>query len=219
MNFKNINKKIYLLQCFVTIFAVVLCEFGIGCFYTARLGTDPISIFVEGVSFHCSLTVGQISTICNAILCVLMFIFERKNFGFGTLIQVFIGGPLIDFFYAILLKYFNPDVTAMSIRIIILFVGLIIYSIGLGLTIICDIGVGPFSFPTMYLNDYTPLNMKYSQIVSDATFFIVGLLLGGVYGFGSIVTVFMCGPIMDYTIKITKPKLDSLGSLYLDNKK
>lgn len=216
--FKNINKKVYLYQSIITILAVILCEFGIGCFYTARIGTDPISIFVEGVSFHCSLTVGQISTICNAILCVLMFIFERKQFGFGTLIQVLIGGPLIDLFYGILFKYFNPDVTTLLTKIIILSIGLVIYSIGLGITILCDVGVGPFSFPTIFLNDYTPLNMKYSQIISDATFFIIGLLLGGIYGIGSIVTVFLCGPIMDYTIKLVKPKIDSLGSLYINNK-
>ncbi|MBR2787840.1 MAG: hypothetical protein IKD94_01625, partial [Erysipelotrichaceae bacterium] len=80
---RYLNKKnIYRLLLFLS--SLSLAELGIACYYTARLGTDPISVFVEGVSFHVDLTVGEISTICNVILLIMTFFLYRELIGIGT---------------------------------------------------------------------------------------------------------------------------------------
>ena len=203
---RSLNKKnIYRLLLFLS--SLSLAELGIACYYTARLGTDPISVFVEGVSFHVDLTVGEISTICNVILLIMTFFLYRELIGVGTVLSTLLGGPLIDLFYGSLLSAFPSDVVSMSTRIIILIVALIIYPIGLGGMIICDLGIGPFSFPPLYLSKKTNIDIKYTQIITDASFFVIGVLLGGIYGVGTIVSVLLTGPMMEMFMKLLESAL------------
>ena len=195
------------------VIATALCELGIACYYTARLGTDPISLFVEGTSFHCGLTVGEVSTVCNVILGILCIIFERKQFGIGTFITILIAGPMIDIFYAMLLAAFPTETTPVFIRALIIVAGILIYALGLGLAIICDLGVGPFSFPPIFLARVLKVDLKYTQIGTDAIFFITGVLLGGVIGVGSIVSVLFTGPLMAWSMKLLEPVMDRIGPI------
>ena len=189
----------------IYLLATALCEFGIACYYTARLGTDPISVFVEGVSFHCDLTVGEISTICNIILGILLFFFDCERFGFGTFLMILTAGPLIDLFYGLLLRCFPPEATMLGIRIAILVTGILTYAFGLGWTILCDIGVGPFSFPPLFLTKVFHIDLKYTQILTDAIFFAIGFFLGGVYGLGTVLSVLLTGPLMTFFMKYSEP--------------
>ena len=207
---KKTDYKILARKSIIYILATALCEFGIACYYTARLGTDPISVFVEGVSFHCDLTVGEISTICNLILGILLFFFDRDRFGFGTFLMILIAGPLIDLFYGLLLTYFPPETTIMGIRILILAVGILTYALGLGWTILCDIGVGPFSFPPLILTKMFHIDLKYTQILTDAVFFVIGFFLGGVYGTGTIVSVLLTGPLMTFFMKCSESMIKKI---------
>ena len=212
--FNKINVKAYLYHAFFETLAVVLSEIGIGCYYTASVGADPISVFVEGVSFHCSLTVGEISTVCNIVLSVLMILFLRDQFDLGTFIQVLIAGPSIDFFYGLLMKYFPPETTAMPIRIVIFIFGLVIFALGLALSIRASLGVGPFSFPPLIMAKITPISLKYTQIITDACFFITGAILGGVVGLGTVASVLLTGPLMDFFMSKFEPYIASVGEPY-----
>ena len=198
------DKKKLIRKSIIYLLATALCELGIACYYTARLGTDPISVFVEGISFHCDLTVGEISTICNIILGILLFLFDRDQFGVGTFLMILIAGPLIDLFYGFLLSCFPPETTALIIKTAILTAGILIYALGLGLTIQCDIGVGPFSFPPLFLTKVFRIDLKYTQIITDAMFFAIGFFLGGVYGLGTVVSVLLTGPLMTFFMEYTK---------------
>lgn len=209
----RINYPAVLKKSILYIAATALCELGIACYYTARLGTDPISVFVEGISFHVDLTVGQISTICNIVLGILCIIFERRQFGLGTFITILIAGPMIDLFYGMLLQYFPPETTAVAIRVLIIAAGIIFYAIGLGLAIICDLGVGPFSFPPIFLARVLKADLKYTQIATDAMYFIIGMLLGGVIGAGSVISVLFTGPLMTMFMKMFEPVMNRIGPI------
>ena len=190
------------------ILGLIFSELGIAFYYTAILGTDPISVFVEGISFHVNLSVGQISTICNVILGILTYLLERDRIGIGTILTILAGGPLIDLFYGTLLGIFPPEATSLPVRCILLIAGLITYALGLGLILVCDLGIGPFSFPPIWLARVTKLDLKYTQIITDALFFIVGILLGGIFGLGTVVSVLLTGPLMTMFMKLFGPYID-----------
>ncbi|MBQ3295343.1 MAG: YitT family protein [Erysipelotrichaceae bacterium] len=184
---------------------LALSELGIALYYTARVGTDPISVFVEGVSFHCDLSVGEISTICNVIFMIMTFFLYREVFGIGTFITTLLGGPLIDLFCSILFTAFPESETSIFARIMIIICGLIVYPIGLGGLIACDLGIGPFSFPPLYASKKAGIDLKYTQIINDAIYFLIGIFLGGLFGIGTIISVFLTGPMMEWFIKLIEP--------------
>ena len=210
---KKINWKSLFINLLICVVSTALSEFGIGCYYGCGLGTDPISVFVDGLHGKFGLSYGTISTICNIIQAILIFLFERKYLGLGTLIGVIIGGPLIDVFETLIRVNFPLESTGLAIRIIILIVGLITTGIGYGLGIACNLGIGCFQFWPIWLEDITPLSLKYTQIISDAVFFLIGWALGGVVGVGTIIGVLLTGYILDWTLKKCEKPIKEFGPI------
>lgn len=210
---KKINWKSLLVHLLVCVLSTILSELGIGCYYGCGLGTDPISVFVDGLHAKTGLSYGDISTICNVIQAILIYIFERKYLGPGTLIGVLIGGPFIDIFETLVRTNFPLETTTMAVRAIILVVGLITSSIGYGLGIACDLGIGCFQLWPIWLSDITHLEIKYTQTISDAAFLIIGWLLGGIVGIGTVVGTLLTGYILEWTLKKSDKPLKSLGPI------
>ena len=192
----------------------MISSFGIGCFYGCGLGTDPISVFVDGLHGVTGMSYGTISTICNVIQTVLIFLFIRKYLGIGTLVSVLLGGPLIDLFETLVRTNFPLETTSLPLRIVILLVGLVTAGIGYGLGIVCEMGVGCFQFIPLFLAEKTPLDLKYTQMISDALFFLIGFFLGGVVGIGTVAAVLLTGYIMTYTISKLEKKVSDLGPVF-----
>ena len=213
---KKINWKAFLVRLFLSLLGTTISEFGIGCYYGCGLGTDPISVFVDGLHNISGMSYGDISTICNVIQAILIFILIREYLGIGTLIGVLIGGPLIDVFETLVRVNFPLETTTLPVRIIILLVGLITTGIGYGLGIVSKMGIGCFQFIPLFLTKKTSIDLKYTQMFSDATFFLIGFFLGGVVGIGTIVGVFLTGFILSYVVEKLEPKVDALGKIIIN---
>ena len=213
---KKINWKAFGIRLFLSFFGTMISELGIGCYYACGLGTDPISVFVDGLHNISGMSYGNISTICNVIQAILIFIFIREYLGIGTLIGVLIGGPLIDVFETLVRTSFPLETTTLPVRIIILLVGLLTTGIGYGLGIVSKMGIGCFQFIPLFLTKKTKIDLKYTQMFSDAAFFLIGFLLGGVVGVGTLVGVFLTGFILSYVVEKLEPKVDSLGKIIIN---
>ncbi|MCR4633759.1 MAG: hypothetical protein K5648_06505 [Erysipelotrichaceae bacterium] len=200
---KHIDLKSFSIRFLISFLASVISSFGIGCYYCCGLGTDPISVFVDGLHGHYGLSYGTISTICNIIQTVLIFLFIRKHLGPGTLLGVLTGGPFIDLSETLMRSLFPAASTPFFLRIFILLLGLVTTGIGYGMGIGAEMGIGCFQFLPLFLSEKTPLELKYTQIITDALFFITGFFLGGVVGIGSIISVLLTGFFLDIGLKRT----------------
>ena len=217
MKGKKLNYKALSVNVIVCLISTFLSQFGVACYYGCGLGTDPISVFVDGLHGRLGLSYGQISTICYVILGVLLFIFERKHLGINTIINIVIGGQLLDWCVALVADTFPIDEIGFVTKLLILLAALVITGIGYGMSIACDLGVGTFQFVPLFLCDYLHIELKYAQIISDATFFIIGWLLGGVVGVGTIVSVFLTGFILDWAVNKTLKFTARFGKMLEEN--
>lgn len=197
---ESLNKKTLLISLLIALAGTVLANFGIGCYYGCGLGTDPISVYVDGVHVITHLTYGQISTIHNVILAILIILLERKHMGIMTILTVLTSGPLIDLFTGIVTSTFPVETTPLAIRMIMLAVALVTFSVGTGMIVACKMGIGCFSFPPLWLSDITKISLTYTQMFTDACFLLIGWLLGGVVGIGTVVGVLGTGPILNYSL-------------------
>jgi uncharacterized protein len=213
MKGKKLNYKALSVNVVICLISTFLSQFGVACYYGCGLGTDPISVFIDGLHGRFGLTYGQISTICYVILGLLLFFFERKHLGISTIINIVIGGQLLDWCVALVGNTFPIDEIGFVTKLIILLVALIATGIGYGMSIACNLGVGTFQFVPLFICDYLHIELKYAQIISDAAFFIIGWLLGGVVGVGTIVSVFLTGFILDWTVKYTLKFTDKFGKM------
>lgn len=214
MKKRKINHRSFGINLILCILSTAISEFGIGCYYACGLGTDPISVFVDGLHSWCNLSYGTISTICNVILTLCIFLFERKHLGLGTIVGMLIGGPLIDVFETFMSTNFPVETTSLIVRIIILIIALLTFGIGCGLGIACKMGIGCFQLPPIFLADVSKIKLTYTQVITDAIFFLIGWLLGGVIGIGTVLGVLLTGPILTWTIKKSEKYIEKLGPIF-----
>ncbi len=184
-----------------------LLNFGIGCYYACGLGTDPISVFVDGQHVIMNMSYGQVTTINNVVLLVLMLFLGRKYMGIGTVVSCFVTGPLIDLFETMLRTAWPAATSPLGVKIALLAGGVLAFGAGLGFFVVTGLGIGPFDFLALWLRDVTKLELKWTRILFDALFLAAGWLLGGVVGVGTAAGVLLTGPVMSYTIKLIERPL------------
>ena len=95
-------------QIILLVFGLSVAHLGVTFFIQANLGTDPFNVLVQGifrsVPWPAALnwTHGRTHMmICFLIIMVLLFI-DRSYIRIGTIICMFLGGPIIDLFTVLL---------------------------------------------------------------------------------------------------------------------
>ena len=214
--FKNINYSSAFKRLLILFIPIFLMPFGIACYYACGLGADPFSIFVDGEHVITGLTYGEVTTINNTILLTLMVFFGRKYINIGTIITSFTTGPLIDASLDLILLYFPSATTPLIMRAMILLIGCVAFAVGVGVYISVSLGIGPVEFISLFIVDRTNISLKYVRIALDALFTILGYLMGGVVGIGTILGVLATGPIIEYTLKLAEEPVNRFaGPMHL----
>ena len=81
------NASTYILRVLLVALSAALMGLGISLYYTAGVGSDPMSVLVQAMSLHTGLSIGVANTAVNAVPIVVFFFATRRRIGWGTLIQ------------------------------------------------------------------------------------------------------------------------------------
>ena len=81
----------------MSLFGVVICAISVGFFKHASLGVDPFQSLMAGLDALIPLDFGILYVIVNAILLVFSLVFDRKNIGIATFINLFLLGYITQF--------------------------------------------------------------------------------------------------------------------------
>ena len=140
------------------------------------------------------LTHGRVHiVICAIIVLVLLFV-DKSYIKIGTLLCMIFGGPIIDMFTVVLKNIVNENST-MVVRFIALALGCVILAFGMTIVIKSDCGTGPNDLVAVVISDKIKKNFGVIRIIVDLTFVIVGFLLSGTVGIGTVVCAFLVGPV------------------------
>ena len=172
-----------------------LIGIGAGTILYAGIGGDTITVFQDGLHALLNISYGQASRIYNVVFVVLALIFARKYSGAGTVISALVIGFLIDISNSLwlLTKLNNGFVSGL----IIFLIGLTIYASGIALLIRCDAGMNCLDALLYKLMDVTGLKYKYLRIAADVILTVTGCFMGGVFGIGTVIAVFLTGPLVE----------------------
>lgn len=126
---------------------LTIAHLGVTLFLLADLGADPFNVFVQGLFrtllhlFAASkLTHGYIHmAICCLIMVVLLFV-DKSYIKIGTIICMFCGGLIIDFFTRLLGGFINSG-NPFIMRLITLVAGCVILAYGMTIVMKSDAGV------------------------------------------------------------------------------
>ena len=178
-----------------------IAHLGVTLFLLADLGADPFNVLVQGIYRTLSgflswslLTHGNTHVvICFLIIIALLFI-DRSYIKIGTILCMIFGGPIIDFFTAILAAPFG-NMDSLLLKIFVNGLGCAILAFGMTIVIKSDAGTGPNDLVSIVLSDKLKKNFGVIRIIVDVSFVIIGFLLGGSFGIGTLICAFLVGPV------------------------
>ena len=187
------NKKI-LLRLPQLLFGLFLCGFGLAFTIEAKLGLNSWDVFHDGFSKLIGVKIGFAGVVTGLILLIGWIPLKQKPF-IGTMINILTIGNVID-----LTMFFLPTPEVLWIRHFYLYFGTIVFAMGVGIYIGSGLGPGPRDGIMTGISRMGP-SIRTTRIAIDFTAFILGVMLGGSYGYGTIVMVLSVGPIVQFSLK------------------
>ena len=206
---------------------LTIAHLGVTLFLLADLGSDSFNVLIDGIFKATSQipgwpiqTHGNTHMIACFIIIVVLLIVDRSYIKAGTILCMIFGGPIIDVFTAILSAPFQ-SVDSLAVKILVNGLGCIILAFGMTIVIKSDAGTGPNDLVAIVVADKLKKNFGITRIIFDVLFVLVGFLLGGSIGIGTVICTFLVGPVANIFLpfhekwinrllrKVT-PKADSL---------
>lgn len=187
----------------ILLIGLTIAHLGVTLFLLADLGSDPFNVLVQGIFRTIKditnwgfLTHGYTHmTICFLIMVVLLFV-DKTYIKIGTIVCMFFGGPIIDFFTWLLSGFIHAG-TPFMIRILALAAGCIILAFGMTIVMKSDAGVGPNDLVAISISDKLHKKFGLIRVIVDVSFVLIGFLLGGAFGLGTIICAFLVGPVAE----------------------
>ena len=162
-----------------------ICSVGIVLTINCNLGLSPWDVFHQGLSNHIGITIGTASIIVGSIV-VIADVVLGENVGWGTVFNMLLIGFFMD-----LLLYSNliPEADNLFVGIIMLILGLVLLSVGM----VFYMGSGPRDGLMVAIQKKTGKSLKLIRGTIEVGALIVGFLLGGKVGIGTIISAFGLG--------------------------
>lgn len=196
---------------------MTIIQFGVALFLKTNIGSDPFTVFTQGLAFTLNKTglkdfslVNLISGaaevtpgVANMIILVVLFtiivIVEKSRIKIGTLICVIGVGPIIDFGIKIV-SYFPVETYNYIIKALLVVFGCLIIAIGFAVLSATNIGVAPNDIVPFIIQDKTKVEYRWIRIMLDGGFLIIGFILGGKIGIGTIISMLSTGPFIQFCL-------------------
>jgi uncharacterized membrane protein YczE len=176
-----------------------LALFGIGVALQkeGQMGLAPWDVFHEGFSQVLGWQFGR-ALVLTSFLVLLLWIPLRQRPGIGTLLNAVEIGVVADIAIALL-----PEPETLWVRIPFMLVGVLLVGIGSGFYIGAGLGPGPRDG---LMTGLAARGMKVSRARTsvELTVLLLGWILGGSVGVGTLVFALSIGPIVARTIPLLR---------------
>lgn len=187
--------------------AVLLTGLGVALFVHANLGSDTITVFVDGLHRTLNVSYGTASRIYNVIMLIIALIVSFKNIGWATIIYALTVGFAMDFF-EVLLAPLNIVNMNILIRLLVTCLGQICFGLTYALLIKYRKGMNQVDAIAYAIVNKTNIPFKWIRTGADVVLLVIGWLLGGVIGIGSVIAMSTTGILIDFFLKILGTETD-----------
>ena len=187
---------------------VALCSISVGVFKLSVLGTDPFTCFVSGFSVLTHVSFGNIYTVLNVLMLLIIWRVDRHKLGLATFFNIFCAGYIAQFTMYLLTPLFtNPP---MWLRIAGMIFGIVVTCFAASIYFTADLGVSTYDAVSLIMGERTPIPFKFCRIMTDLICVAVGwfLMARDTIGVGTIITALFMGPLIEvFNVHFSRPFL------------
>lgn len=212
----KINVKELLLRVIILMIGLTIAHLGVTLFILADLGSDPFNVLVQGIFRTISgildwsfITHGRVHIVICFIIILALLAVDKTYVKIGTVLCMIFGGPIIDMFTVVLAPIFEIS-DSIIFKIVLLALGCVILAYGMTIVIKSDAGTGPNDLVSVVISDKTNKKFSIIRIIVDVSFVVVGFILGGSLGIGTIICAFCVGPVAGHFLPINEKIVNSI---------
>lgn len=176
---------------------VGLTAYGISMalFVRANLGLDPWDVFHYGLTQHTPMNLG-VATIVTSIPVLLLWIPLRQIPGLGTIANAIWIGIATNIGLATI-----PAPHGLLARSAVFVGALVLNGLAGGLYIGSQLGPGPRDGLMTGLHRRTGLSLRLVRTSIEVTVLVVGWLMGGIVGIGTLLYALCIGPLVQFFLQ------------------
>ena len=212
---KKINLREWITRVLLLLLGLTIAHLGVTLFLQADMGSDPFNVLIQGLYRFLPwpefITHGTVHVIISFLIILVLLIVDRSYILIGTLLCMILGGPIIDVFTVVLAPVIHSQ-SPLILRLASLVAGCVILASGMTIVIKSNAGTGPNDLVAVVISDKTRKKFGTVRIIVDVCFAVVGFVLGGTLGLGTIVCACLVGP----TAQIVMPFSEKLCNRFLE---
>lgn len=179
------------------IFAFLCNGMAISLFILAGFGLDSISVFSAGLANVFHTTVGMASLGFYFAVILITFFVDRRYISVATVLSLVIVGPSIDLFMRLFSFVVTPE-SDLLIRIVFFIIAYLSLAFAVSLYLSVNFGVSAADMVPVITADKMKLQFRWCKVAFDITVILIGILLGGAFGIGTIVVGLITGPTIQF---------------------
>ncbi|WP_374654076.1 YitT family protein [Dongia sp.] len=154
----------------------------------ADLGLSPWDVFHQGLGNHLGIGIGWAGLVTSVGVLLLWIPLKMKPH-VGTVLNALVIGPSAEFFLTVIDAPEN-----IVLRWAFMLGGILLMAVGSALYLPARLGTGPRDGVMVGLNRKFEFSIRLSRTIVEAAALIVGYLLGGTVGLGTILIALGLGP-------------------------
>lgn len=188
------------------VFAVLIVGVGIALMVSAHLGVAPADVLSTGGADRLGIGVGTMGWISGAVITSVAWFMGRPP-QWGTIWGTVLVGISVNASLSIV-----PEPDEMVWRILMFVIGITVIYVSISIGVATMLGTGPIELLMLALTD-RGVSVQFSRWGIEALVLIVGVVLGGQIGVGTLVFVVATGPVLARTLP---PVVRFMGTTVLD---
>ena len=212
--------KEWALRIIILMVGLTIAHLGVTLFLLSDLGSDPFNVLVQGVFRTLErllrwpfLTHGRTHVGISLLIVLVLLFVDRGYIKIGTALCMLFGGPIIDGF-TLLLGSSLGNLDSIALRVLMLIAGCVILAYGMTIVIRSDAGTGPNDLVALVISEKRGWKFSIVRVAVDACFTLAGFLLGGVAGLGTLICMFLVGPVAGFFLPINEKLVEHLIRKY-----
>ena len=175
---------------------LIILAFGISLTIKGQLlGIGPWDVLHVGLYLNVGLTIGSWSIISGLVIVIGTAIGTKRLPKIGTWLNMILVGLFIDFF-----NWLLPDLTQYFGQTVFFVAGVVIMGLGVGVYVAPNMGAGPRDSIMILIVEKTGWTVKRVRTGIELIVAIVGWMLGGPIGFGTVFIAIILGQIVHITL-------------------
>lgn len=167
----------------------------------ADLGLDPWDVLHQGLSRYLPVSFGTVTILVGAVV-LLLWIPLRQKPGLGTVSNVVVIGLAAD-----VGLWLIPTPDAVPTRIVMMIAAVVLNGLAGAIYIGSQLGPGPRDGLMTGLAARTGLSLRLVRVGIEVSVLVVGVILGGTVGVGTVLYALAIGPLVQFFLRFTVVRL------------